>query len=212
MKQKDKQPRGYFKYTLAADCETTGIAIGCDDPSYNPNTGEKYQAVSWGLIVVETSTLKEVDALYVEIQHDKQYTWNTGAERVHGMSREYLRDNGVPMEEAVLQIGELILNHWGPDSPVCLLGHNIMTFDLPFLRSTMRTQGIEIRFANRHVDTNSIGFACLETYNSDDLFEQIGLPVRDPNKHNALVDAKNALEVVRSVRTIYNHILEGEQQ
>lgn len=207
---KDKQPRGYFKYTLAVDCETSGVAIGCDDPSHNPTTGETYQALSWGLVVVETNTLKALDELYVEIQYDKQYTWNKGAERIHGMSKEYLRDNGVPMDEAVLQIGELILKYWGPDSPICLLGHNVATFDLQFFRRTMRSQGIEIRFANRHVDTNSIGFACLETYNSDDLFDVVGLPTRDPNKHNALVDAKNALQVVRSVRAIYNHAINGE--
>lgn len=206
----NKKPRGYFQYTLAADCETSGIALGCDDPTQNPKTGEKYQAVSWGLVVVDTTTLKSVDELYVEIQWDKKYEWNDRAERVHGMSREYLRDNGVPMQEAVEQIGSLILKYWGPDSPVCLLGHNVHTFDLAFLRSTLRSQGLEIKFANRHVDTNSIGFATLETYNSDDLFEAIGLPVRDPSKHNALVDAKNALAVVRSVRAIYNRIINGE--
>ena len=135
-----KSPRGYFKYTLAADCETSGIALNCDDPSQNPKTGEKYQAVSWGLVVVETGTLKAVDELYVEIQWDKQYKWNDGAQRIHGMSREYLRDNGVPMKEAVEQIGSLILTYWGPDSPICLLGHNVHTFDLPFLRSTLRSQ------------------------------------------------------------------------
>lgn len=205
-----KQPRGYFKYTLAADCETTGIAIGCDDPSQNPKTGEKYQAVSWGLVVVETDTLKAVDELYVEIQHDEQYVWSKGAERVHGMSQEYLRENGVSMKEAVEQIGTLILSYWGPDSPICLLGHNVVSFDLAFLRSTLRSQGLEVRFANRHVDTNAIGFACLETFNSDDLFELVGLPVRDPAKHNALTDAKNALEVVRRVRAIYNSVIDGE--
>lgn len=206
----EKKPKGYFKYTLAADCETSGIALGCDNPTHNPKTGEKYQAVSWGLVVVETGTLKAVDELYVEIQWDKQYEWNTGAERVHGMSKEYLRENGVPMKEAVEQIGNLILKYWGPDSPICLLGHNVATFDLQFLRSTLRSQGLEIKFANRHVDTNAIGFATLETYNSDDLFEAIGLPVRDPKKHNALIDAKNALAVVRGVRAIYNRIINGE--
>ena len=206
----NKTPRGYFKYTLAADCETTGIAIGCDDPSYNPVTKETYQAVSWGMAVVDTDTLKIIEKLYVEIQYDKKYKWNDSAERIHGMSKEYLRENGVPMEEAVLRIGELVLKYWGPESPICLLGHNIHTFDLPFLRRTVRSQGLELRFANRHVDTNSIGFAVFESFNSDDLFEMVGLPTRDPNKHNALTDALNCVEVVRNVRAIYDHIIEGK--
>ncbi len=207
----DQKARGYFQYTLAIDCETSGLAMGCDDPSYNPDTKEEYQAVSWGMIVVDTATLKPVDQLYVEIEFDKRkYTWNKQAERIHGMSQQYLRVNGMSMEDAVIEIGNMILKYWGTESPISLLGHNVATFDLQFLRRTLRSQGIEVRFANRHVDTNSIGFAAFETYNSDDLFELIGLPVRDPgdrNPHNALADANYALKVVQSVRGIYNHII-----
>lgn len=204
-----KAPRGYFNFTLAADCETSGMVFNADDPSFDPVTKTEYQAVSWGLIVANTETLKPVDQLYVEIQYDPKYAWNAEAERVHGMSKEYLAKNGVPMEEAVEQIATLILKYWGPKSPVSMLGHNVMTFDLPFLRRTLRSQGIDVRFANRHCDTNSVGFAALQTYNSDDLFEAVGLVARDPNNHNALVDAMNALETVRRVRAIYNKIIEG---
>lgn len=204
----EKTPRGYFKYTLAMDCETSGLALGCDDPSYNPITKEEYQAVSWGMIVIETATLKPVDQLYVEIQFDqRKYTWNKQAERIHGMSQEYLRVNGVSMEEAVMEIGNLLLKYWGNDSAISVLGHNVATFDLPFLRRTLRSQGLEVRFGNRHVDTNSIGFGAFETYNSDDLFELVGLPVRDPGNHNALTDAKYAIEVVRAVRNICNRAI-----
>lgn len=209
MKTEAKQPRGYFKYTLAADCETSGMAFNSDDPSYNAATGEEYQAVSWGLVVVDTDTLKTVEELYVEIQHDPKYVWNDRAEKVHGLSREHLKKNGVTMEEAVEQIATLILKYWGPESPVCMLGHNVATFDLHFMRRTLRSQGIEVKFANRTVDTNSIGWATLQTYNSDDLFEQVGLVSRDPNNHNALVDAQNALQAVRRIRSIYNHVLES---
>lgn len=209
MAEANKQPRGYFKYILAADCETSGMVFNADDPSFDPKNGTEYQAVSWGLIVADSTTLKPVDTLYVEIQHDPKYAWNDGAQKVHGMSREYLAKNGMPMEEAVEQIASLILKYWGPSSPVSMLGHNVMTFDLPFLRRTLRSQGIEVRFANRHVDTNSIGFTVLETHNSDDLFEAVGLVARDPHNHNALVDASNALETARRIRAIYNKMIEG---
>ena len=204
-----KQPRGYFKYILAADCETSGMVFNAADPSYDPKDGTEYQAVSWGLIVADTKTLKPVDQMYVEIQYDPKYAWSDGAQKVHGMSKEDLAKNGVPMEDAVEQIASLILKYWGPQSPVSMLGHNVMTFDLPFMRRTLHSQGLDVRFANRHVDTNSVGFTVLETHNSDDLFEAIGLPTRDPNNHNALVDAKNALETVRIIRAIYKKIIEG---
>lgn len=200
-------PKGYFKYSLAVDCETTGIALGNDDPSYDAKTGETYQAISWGLIVVDTDTLKRVEQLYVEVQWDGKSKWSETAERVHGLSKEHLKANGVSVESAVILIGELILKYWGPNSAVSLIGHNVTTFDLPFLRRTLRSQGLEIKFSNRHVDTNSIGYAAFNTYNSDDLFNLVGLPDRDPNKHNSLTDAQNALRVVRVVRSIYNHVL-----
>lgn len=202
-----QKPRGYFKYSLAIDCETSGLAIGSDDPSYDPKTGDTYQAVSWGLIVVDTDTLKTVEKLYLEVQWDGVSKWNEQAERIHGLSKEHLKQHGLTVEQAVVEIGELILKYWGPTSPVSLIGHNVTTFDLYFFRRMMRSQGVNIKIANRHVDTNSIGYAVFNTYNSDDLFELVGLPKRDPNNHNALTDASNALQVVKVVRKIYNHIL-----
>lgn len=197
---KDK-PKGYFEYILAADCETSGMCYNCDDPSYNPKTKEYYQAVSWGLAVVHAPTLEVIDRLYVEIQWDGKSVWNEQAQAVHGLSRQYLNENGVPMSEAVGQIGNLILPYWGTTS-IRLLGHNIMTFDLPFLRRTMRSEGIELSFGNRHIDTSSIGYALFGTYNSDDLFDIIGLPERDPKKHNALDDALSCVHVLKAAKAV----------
>ena len=208
MTSTNAQPRGYFKYTLAADCETSGLCFSSDNPACNPDTGEEYQALSWGLIVVDTDTLEAVDSLYVEIQHDPKYTWSDGAQKVHGMTREYLKENGVPMEEAVTQIASLILKYWGPSSPVCLLGHNVATFDLPFLRHTLRSQGIEVKFANRHIDSFAAGVSTFQTYNSDDLFEAVGLPERDPAHHNALDDAMASLNAVRVIRRLWASFVE----
>jgi len=36
------KPRGYFQKVLAIDCETTGLAVNADDPSYNPKTKEEF--------------------------------------------------------------------------------------------------------------------------------------------------------------------------
>lgn len=209
MSNDNSKSRGYFKFALAVDCETTGLAIGCDDPSYNDNTGELYQAISWGMVVVDGETFEPVDELYVEIQYDNKSVWNTRAEGVHGLSRKYLAENGMTQEDAVVEIASLILKYWGPDVPVVLIGHNVATFDLPFLRRTLRTQDINIKFANRHLDSWSVGYTTLQSYNSDDLFECVGLPVRDPTKHNALDDAHRAVEALRRIRAIYNHVIEG---
>ena len=204
------KPRGHFDLILAIDCETTGLAYGSDDPSYNAATKQSYQAISWGLIVVEAARMKTIEELYVEVQWDGKSECMASAEKIHGLSREYLAKNGKTPEEAVELIANLILDYWGPSSPISLLGHNVTTFDRMFLLRAMREQGIEIKLGNRHIDTFSVGFCTFGTFNSDELFEAVGLPDRDPNNHNALVDAQNAVAAVRSTRAIFQHALEGD--
>lgn len=201
------KPRGYFDYFLSVDCETSGMAFNEDDPSINTKTGQVYQSVSWGLVVVDATTLKTVEELYLEIKWDGESEWDKRAEKVHGLSLAYLEENGMTSEDAVVAIAGLILKYWGPDVPVCLAGHNVQTFDLWFLKRLLRSQGIEIKFGNRHIDTNSIGFGVYQTYNSDDLFDTVGCAKRD--KHNALDDARNVVRAIRVTRSLANECFGG---
>lgn len=203
------KPRGYIEKFLVIDCETSGMAYGTDDPSYDPVTGNQYQSVSWGLIVADAFTLQPIERLYVEIKWDGVSVWDPRAERVHGLSLQYLEDNGMEAEDAVVEIASLILKYWGPDSPVHIGGHNVATFDLFFLRRLLRTHGIEVRFGNKYIDSNSVGFTTFGTHNSDDLFEAVGLHARDPHKHNALTDAENTLTTLRIIKQLFNACLEG---
>lgn len=200
----DNKPKGYFANVLAIDVETTGLAYGSKngDPSYDRANDKTYQIVSIGLIVANADTLDVVEELYLEIKWDGTSEWNDAAERVHGLSKQHLETHGVTSEEAVLAIGNLILKYWGPDTPICLLGHNVATFDLFFLKRLMSSHGIDLRFGNRHVDTNSIGFATMQSYTSDEMFEYFGF-IRDPNNHNALDDARFALASTKLVRDLW---------
>jgi len=202
------KPRGYFEKVLALDCETTGLAYNSDDPSIE-NDGREYQSIAWGLVVADAKTLKPIEELYVEIKWDGKSEWNMRAQGVHGLSKEHLEENGMSSEDAVLAIGNLIMKYWGPEGNIRLLGHNVVTFDMWFLKRLMRAQGINLKFGNRHIDTCSIGFATFETFNSDDLFKAAGLPERDASKHNALDDAKYALESARRVKMIFQKGLNG---
>lgn len=201
------KPRGYYTRILAMDCETTGLASNCDDPSYNPETKEEYQAVSWGLIVADAQTFKPLDELYIEIQHNGDSVWDPRAQRIHGLSKEHLEQNGFTEEEAVEAIGTLIMKHWGPNVSIRTLGHNVATFDLWFFKRLFRRHGIELHFGNRHIDTSTIGFVNWETFNSDDLFEMIGFDAR--GEHNALEDAKMSLEAARLTRMLFKKCIDG---
>jgi DNA polymerase III epsilon subunit-like protein len=202
--EKIEKPKGYFQYLLAIDCETTGLNWDDDDPSNG------HQALSWGIIVADAKTLKSIEELYIEIKYNddsrlmKQTDPEFGiyAADIHGLTFDYLEKNGISEEEAVLKIANLILKYWGPTSQVKTLGHNVHVFDVPFLRSMFRRHGIEIPLGSRHYDTNSIGFATTGAYISDALFETMGFDPR--GSHNALEDAKMALESARRVRVLWN--------
>lgn len=199
-------PRGYFEKVLALDCETTGLFFNTDDPSYDPTTGKTHQSLSWGFIVADAKTLKPIDKLYLEIKWNGVSEWNKKAEEVHGLSKEYLDKNGLTEEQAVEQIGNLIIQHW-PSNKICLLGHNVVSFDMWFFKRLMRSQGIELPFGNRHIDTFALGQCTLGTFNSDDLFAECGLPVR--TTHNALEDIEYTLESARRIKMIFQSALEG---
>ena len=196
-----KKPKGYFKYILAFDLETTGLVRG-EHPCRDYKTDECYQIVSGGFIVADSHTLKPIEKLYVEIKWNRESIWAKGAERVHGLSVEYLDENGLTEEEAVLEIGKFILKYFGPKDYVNVLGHNIGTFDVPFLRDLFGRFDVPLNISHRFADTNAIGFCALETYTSDELFEVLGFEKR--SEHNALDDAEYALRAARVIRNIFN--------
>ena len=112
MKRKDA--KGYFQYILAMDCETSGMFFNADDPSYDPETEDTYQSVSWGLIVADSYTLQPVEEKYFEIKWDGKSLWSKKAQDVHGLTIEHLEEHGLTPEEAAVEIGEMTLKYWGP--------------------------------------------------------------------------------------------------
>jgi DNA polymerase III epsilon subunit-like protein len=197
------KPDGWVQFVLAIDCETTGINYRSDDPS------EGHQAISWGMAVASAQTFNVVsEPLYLEVKwndecldaKEKDRSFGTEAEKIHGLTLEYLEENGMPEEEAVTHIGSLILDYWGTDNSVMLLGQNVATFDLWFLRRALRNHGIHIKTAHRVIDTATIGIVILDSYNSDQVFETCGYSKR--GDHNSLDDALMSLGVCRKVKNL----------
>lgn len=201
------RPKGSFDHLLVADAETTGLHFQHDDPSVG------HQAVSWGLIIADSQTLKPVEELYVEVKWNeaslerrmKDKTFGKRAEEIHGLTFQHLEKHGLDEEDAVMEMGELILKYFGTNTCVRMLGHNVHTFDMPFLRSMFRRHDLELKFGSRHYDTNSLGFFNYETYTSDQLFELMGYEARDA--HNALDDARMSLGCARKTRQIMNQVM-----
>lgn len=200
------KPNGFFQTLLAFDCETSGLAYNSDDPSYDKDTGKTYQAISWGFIVADAVTLLPIEKLYIELKFNDENEWAMEAQNIHGLSRDYLNEHGMEEEEAVVKIASFVMKHFGPTSCIHPLGHNVQ-FDIWFLKRLMRKFDINLKFGNRVIDTNSLGFATFETFTSNQLFEAAGLPER--KKHNSLEDIEMTLESARRIKMIFNAGLEA---
>jgi len=188
------------KYGLLIDWETSGSDFGGD-------SSIEYQGVTFGAVVFDTTTFQEIDSLYRELHFDdKKYKWTEGAEKIHGKSREYLAEHGVPREEALADLMELILKYWIPGSKILVAGHNV-SFDNDFTVQLFRDHGLEdaIKFHHVVIDTSGIGFVCIGEYKSDAVFNILGgLGQRDG--HNALEDARATLAVLRTVRQTFDAV------
>lgn len=211
MKQKWK-PRGYFDYFFAVDCETTGLCFKNYDYNenvvHNPKSGEHHQALSWGIMIVDAATFEVKEEVYIPVkwndeskrQRKENPRFGSKAEKVHGLTFEYLEEHGIDEVDAVVQIGKLIAKYFGTDNAVKILGHNVM-FDMQFLRELFQRYGINIKFGTRIFDSNSLSFGTVGAWNSDDLFSTMGFKHRE--SHNALEDIKLTVEMFRIIKTLW---------
>jgi len=188
------------KYGLAIDWETTGSNFGGDSTI-------DYQGIAYGAIIFDTETFEPVETLYRELQFDDtKYKWTDGAEKIHGLSREYLAANGVSREEGLTDLLDLILRYIGTESKIMFLGHNV-DFDICFTQQLARDFGVELKIHHVKLETSGTGFMLIGKYRSNDVFEFFTGIVRD-GSHNALDDALITLETARNMRALANVALE----
>ena len=66
-----KRGKSYFTRVLSLDFETSGLAFGQLDPTYDAIKDERFAPVSFGAIVADAQSLKPLEELYVEIKFDE---------------------------------------------------------------------------------------------------------------------------------------------
>ena len=188
---------------LAIDCETSGINWASGNSKCDKSVAEGFQMVSIGIVVSDTSSFKPLAEFYTEIKWNGISKWDEGAEKVHGMSKEYLEENGDDEEDALVDMLEFIIKHVDIKKPLYCLGHNVVSFDIPFLRDLLyRFDVKDIRFGQRNFDSFALSMGTVGEFNSESLFTRVGLPSR--KEHNALDDAKYSLETYRRIRMAWN--------
>ena len=191
---------------IAIDCETSGMNLNANRCLNQNSVAHGYQAVSWGIVITDTETFKVKDELYVLIKWNGKSQWNAKAESIHGLSKEYLEEHGMDEEDAVVEIMEFLMKHLDITAPLYCLGHNVVSFDIPFLKDLFtRYELSDIKFGHRHLDTFALSMGTVQEFDSDTLFKRVGL--KDRGEHNALEDAKNALEVYRRLNKAWTQML-----
>lgn len=187
------------KYGLAIDWETTGSNFGGDSTI-------DYQGIAYGAVIFDTETFEPVESLYRELQFDDtKYKWTDGAEKIHGLSREHLAANGIPREEALCDLLELIMKYIGTESKIMFLGHNV-DFDIMFTQQLADDFEVELKVHHVKLETSGTGFILSGKYKSNDVFELFTGRVRE-GAHNALDDAMITLETARNMRLIASEVL-----
>lgn len=179
------------QFGLAIDWETTGYST--------PNYAARHQGISFGAIIFDVSTLKPVESLYREVKYDSKYTWDAGAEKVHGITKQHLVAHGVSQADAAAELANLVIKYIGTGE-VLLLGHRVH-FDKAFTNQLMDSIGCEFNYHPTVFDSCSFSTAFLEIAYSDDLFQTVGLPPR--GKHNALEDIQYTLESIRRMKEFF---------
>lgn len=180
------------RFGLAIDWETSGYSV--------PNYAKAHQGISFGALIFDMSDLSIVKTLYLEIKFDSsKYTWDEGAEKIHGLSREHLDKYGVTQTQAAEQLASLVLQHIGTDKIVAL-GHRVF-FDIAFTDQLMESIGFEFNWDPIKIDSAAIALTFLGINRSDELFDIMGMPPR--GQHNAEEDIIFTLSSIKRIKEIF---------
>lgn len=118
------------KYIVAYDVETTGL-----------NPKEDF-IIQLAMIKFEKATFEVVSKKNWYIKPAHKYTINPQAQEKHGISKEWLDENGVYLKDIISEIDEMIN---GCD----FLTYNGNSFDIKFLYKDLQMWGYELELENR---------------------------------------------------------------
>lgn len=185
-------PYNVPRFGLAIDWETSGYSV--------PEYAKSHQGISFGAIIFDVQSLEPVEALYLEIQFNPKYSWEMGAEKVHGLSRDYLQKNGVSQEEAATQLLNLIIKYIAIGDDVMLLGHRVH-FDKAFTQQLTQSIGVDLSYHPNTIDSCSMAITLMEIAKSEDVFQLMGMPPRE--EHNAMEDITYTLMSIKRMKELF---------
>lgn len=161
---------------------------------------QKYQGISLGVVVFRLDTFEPVDTLYLLRKFDDtRYQWQDAAERVHGLSREYLAANGGDDVTVITQLFDFLSRYVNIRKNIILLGHNT-DYDYWYLYQLLAPHGVMPDISRTRLDTSCMGVIGFGLHRSEDIFRCLGMPPR--TQHNALEDSLYTVKSAQIMRQI----------
>lgn len=185
-------------------CEIIGIDVETTGFDYSEDITKNHQIVSIGLLAL-TSDFRVIDKFYREIKWNGTSHWSPQAEKIHGLTKDYLENNGISEEDAVADILEFLINNLEDiNKPILFLGHNVRNFDIPFFKKLTSKFDVNLKIAHRAVDSFTLGYTLFGTNDSNELFSLFGYE-RTTN-HNALEDVLITANICRKIKKLWGKI------
>ena len=190
------------KYLICFDFETGGL------PSKDKKAFYDIALVETAMVVIDMEALEiceEVSMIFQPDYKENLLPIDPMALATHGITRDIQESKGVPLKEIFKKWLELFKKYKNPKQMCTLVGHNVVGFDVPFLRNFFEFMGDNLdNYVKFCLDTMQIAhMSALEqenyklntccTINNIDLV----------NAHRALDDTKaNAYLMIEYVKRL----------
>ncbi len=198
-----------MKKYLIASCETSGlnmndVRIPTDCYKEEGKFSGKYVMVSVGLVVTDEK-FNKIDELYLEIDYDDYphlISWDKDAIAIHSLTPEHLRENGIPINEAIEDICSFLFTHFDTNV-IPLVGYNTGSFVYPFIYDLLKAYDLPFKFSTNMIDLSTLGIILLGAKNKKDVFTLFGVS----KQRNALIDARNIAKCIHQITKMWDTIL-----
>lgn len=150
-------------YVIFFDFETGGLCSKEKKAFYD------VPIVELALVVIDMYTLNIVEQVSLIAQPDYKegLEYSAKAIETHKITLEMQRENGVDIKEIYKKTVEMFKKYKNPKQMVTLGGHNIMSYDMPFMRNMFEYFGDDVdNYVRYYYDTLSMAhIAALEQDN-----------------------------------------------
>lgn len=181
---------------IVIDLNTSGLNYSSD------NISDGYQIIEIAAIIIGDDW-KPIDAFHSYISYDQTYQWSNKSEKAVGISKSMLVDNGVEMGEAAANFAEFILQHCEPETPLVFIGYNVLSIDVPFIKSFFKKVSLPFNIAKRSIDIHSMGCLLFEDSSEivtlDSICNILGIK---KTSNSALYNVKTYIKIYKRIREI----------